>query len=155
MRMWLVPALVVVAVLWAWWAKARMQRRHLAALVRASRGNARRAHAITLLTESIAALVAVVAIVAAFVAQSAYGWWWLRITLSALVIVLYVPYTMTLSEVRVKLKVRRSPQQRMLEMGAPADVAQEIAQVGRPFAYFGSLMLLAAVIAFLWHFFGS
>lgn len=154
MRMWLVPALVVVAVVWAGWAKRRMQRRHLAALVHYAGGDPNRARRVTLLTGSVTAALATVAVAGAFVAEGVRGWWWLRMVLSLLVIVVYVPYTMTLAEVTVKLKVRKSPQQRMLEMGAAPAVARQIAAVGRPFAYYGSLVMLAAVIAFLWHLFG-
>jgi len=152
--MWLIPALVVIGVLWAWWAKRRMQERHLRMLIGRARGSASRARVVTIGTELTAAVVATAAVAGAFAAEAAHGWWWLRIPLALLVIVLYVPYTMTLAEVQVKLKVRKPPEQRMLELGASSAVAQSIARAGRPFAYYGSLLLVAAVLAVLWHLFG-
>lgn len=154
MKTLLVPALLVIGGLWAWWAKRRMQRAHLRVLLRWSAQDPIRAGRVTFAVESLAALIAVVALAVAALAEHAHGWWWVRVPLSLAVLLAYVPYTMTLARVRIRMKVRRPPRERLMELGASPAVAGAIARAGQPFAYLGSLVMIAAVLVFLWHLFG-
>lgn len=99
-----------------------------------------------------AAVLAVVVLAVALWAEQADRLFWVRIPLALLVISVYVPFSTQLAPVRLRLgKLRRSPQQRMVELGARPAIAEAVARAGRPFAFVGSLIFLAAIMVVAWH----
>ncbi len=152
MRIWIELPLLVVGVAWAWWVRRRLQQRQLLWLIRRAGDSAARARTITAGSQSVAAVLAILMLVVAIWAEQAHRAFWLRIPLALLVISVYVPISTQLAPVRVRLgKLRRSPQQRMVELGARPPIAEAIAAAGRPFAFVGSLIFLAAITVLAWH----
>lgn len=134
-----------------WWARRRFQRRHLSWLVARAKGDPRRAQRITLVPEIAALLAACVALGSAVVSQQLFGLFWIRVPLAVFVLVFYVPYASMLAPRRKVPKLRRTPVERMVDLGATEHVAFEIARVGKPFAVAGTLAMLAAVYVLFWH----
>lgn len=144
--------LLLVGVAWVWWERRHMQQGQLRWLIRGAGESTARARTITMASQLTAAMSAIVVLVVALWAEQAHGFFWVRIPLGLLVIAVYVPYSTQLAPVRVRLGgLRRSPQQRMVELGARPDVAEAIARAGRPFAFVGSLIFLAAITVVAWH----
>lgn len=151
-RIWIELPLLICGVAWAWWVRRRMQRAQLAWLIRRSDQRIARARLVTTVSQCVAAVVAVIVLVLAVWAEQADRLFWVRIPLALLVISLYVPFATQLAPVRVRIgKLRRSPQDRLVELGARPPVAEAIAGAGRPFAFVGSLIFLAAVTVVAWH----
>lgn len=134
-----------------WWVRHRFQQRHLTWLVQRSRSDPRRAKTAVLAPEVGAFVLACVALAVAVLSEQVWGFFWVRIPLAILVLVLYVPYAAMLAPVRAIPKLRRTPSQRMVDLGAPQEVADTIARIGRPFAVAGTLVMLAAVYVLFWH----
>lgn len=134
-----------------WWARLRFQRRHLAWLVARAKADPRRALRITLVPEIAALLAACAVLGAAVVGEQFFGLFWVRIPLAVLVLVLYVPYAAMLAPRRRVPKLRRTPIERMVDLGASEQVAAQIARAGKPFAIAGTLVMLAAVYILFWH----
>ena len=152
MRIWITLPLLVAGVAWAWWVRRRMQRQQLSWLIRHGKNVVGRARAVTIAAQAAALLVAIGCLVIAVWAEQAHRLFWVRIPLALLVISVYVPFATQLAPVRVRIgKLRRSPQDRLVELGARPPVAEAIARAGRPFAFIGSLVLLAAVTVLAWH----
>lgn len=144
--------LLVIGVAWAWWVRHRLQQGQLRWLIRGAGESTTRARTITVSSQVLAAVLAVVVLAVAVWAEQAHGFFWVRIPLALLVISVYVPFSTQLAPVRVRLgRLRRSPQQRLVELGARPPVAEAIARAGRPFAFVGSLIFLAAVAVVAWH----
>lgn len=151
-RIWIELPLLIAGVTWAWWVRRRMQRAQLAWLIRRSGQSTSRARAVTMISQCLAAVAAVIALALAVWAEEDYRFFWVRIPLALLVISLYVPFSTQLAPVRFRLgKLRRSPQDRLVELGARPPIAEAIAGAGRPFAFVGSLIFLAAVTVLAWH----
>ncbi|HWC24451.1 MAG TPA: hypothetical protein VG502_19325 [Flexivirga sp.] len=152
MRIWIMVPLLVIGVAWAWWVRHRLQQGQLRWLIRGAGESTARARTITVSSQVLAAVLAVVVLAVAVWAEQAHGFFWVRIPLALLVISVYVPFSTQLAPVRVRLgRLRRSPQQRLVELGARPPVAEAIAGAGRPFAFVGSLIFLAAVAVVAWH----
>ncbi|WP_446665042.1 hypothetical protein [Flexivirga sp. B27] len=152
MRIWIMVPLLVAGIAWAWWVRRRMQQSQLHWLIDRARDSTAKARAFTVSTQTVAALVAVVVLVVALWAEQTHRAFWVRVPLALLVISVYVPFATQLAPVRFRLgKLRRSPQQRMVEMGARPPIAEAIARAGKPFAFVGSLIFLAAVTVLAWH----
>jgi hypothetical protein len=144
--------LLVASVAWAWWVRRRMQRQQLSWLIRSSRNTTRRARVVTVTAQAVAAVAAIGCLAVAIWAEQAHRLFWVRIPLALLVISVYVPFATQLAPVRMRLgKLRRSPEDRLMELGARPPVAEAIARAGRPFAFVGSLVLLASVTVLAWH----
>ncbi|WP_265445623.1 hypothetical protein [Flexivirga meconopsidis] len=152
MRATILIALVVAGACWVWWARRRTQERHLRRLVTTARGNARRGVAATVTSQSIAALAALAALAFGFWAEDAHRLFWVRIPLALAVIGLYVPFATALAQPSFNVKnLRRTPERRLVELGAPPEVARRIARVGKPFALLGSVIFLCSVTVLVWH----
>ena len=151
MKAVLVIGSVVAALLWVWVARRRFQERHLAWLIRRSRGDASRAASVTVVAESAALLLACAVLVLGVLSEQWWSQFYVRIPAAVLVLALYVPYTAMLAPVRTAARLRRSPTRRMVDLGAPEQVAVRIARVGQPFAVAGSVLMLAAVYVLFWH----
>lgn len=134
-----------------WWARHRFQRRHLAWLVSRAKDDPNRATTITLIPEVAALVLACVALGVAVLSEQLWGLFWVRIPLAVLVLVLYVPYAAMLAPRRPVPKLRRTPVERMVDLGASPSVAGRIARAGRPFAVAGTVVMLAAVYVMFWH----
>jgi len=151
-RIWIEVPLLLLGVAWAWWVRRRMQRAQLTWLIQRSRQAVGRARAVTMSSQLAAAAVALVVLAVAVWAEQAHRLFWVRIPFAVLVITLYVPFATQLAPVRVRIgRLRRSPQDRLVELGARPPVAEAIAGAGRPFAFVGSLIFLAAVTVLAWH----
>lgn len=152
MRIWITLPLLVAGVAWAWWVRRRMQQGQLRWLIRSARESTARARLVTVVGQLVAAVLAIVVLAVAVWAEQAHHFFWVRIPLALLVISVYVPFSTQLAPVRLRLgKLRRSPQQRMVELGARPPVADAIARAGRPFAFVGSVIFLAAITVVAWH----
>lgn len=152
MRVWIEVPLLLAGVAWAWWVRRRMQRRQLEWLIRRSGQRIARARVVTVTSQVVCAAAAVVTLAVALWAEQEHRLFWVRIPLALLVITLYVPFATQLAPARVRIgRIRRSPQDRMVELGARPYVAGAIAAAGRPFAFVGSLIFLAAVTVLAWH----
>ncbi len=134
-----------------WWARLRFQRRHLAWLVTRANGDPRKATRITLVPQICALLLACVTLAVAVVSEQVFGLFWVRIPLAILVLALYVPYAAMLAPRRRVPKLRRTPVERMVDLGASEQVAAQIARAGKPFAIAGTLVMLTAVYVLFWH----
>lgn len=134
-----------------WWARLRFQRRHLAWLVNRANDDPRRARRVTLLPEVGALVAACATLAVAVVSEQVFGLFWVRIPLAILVLALYVPYAAMLAPRRRVPKLRRTPMERMVDLGASEQVAAQIARAGKPFAITGTLVMLAAVYVLFWH----
>jgi hypothetical protein len=151
-RIWIMLPLLAGGVAWAWWVRRRMQQDQLRWLVRTARESVVRAQTITVASQLTAAVLAIVVLVVAVWAEEAHRFFWVRIPLALLVISVYVPFSTQLAPVRLRLgRLRRSPQQRMVELGARPVIAEAIARAGRPFAFVGSLIFLGAITVVAWH----
>ena len=152
MRIWIEAPLLLIGVAWAWWLRRRMQRGQLRWLLRRAGDSTARARAVTMSSQAGAALAAVVVLAVAVWAEQAHRLFWVRIPLAILVITLYVPFATQLAPVRLRVgRLRRPPQARMVQLGARPPIADAIADAGRPFAFVGSLIFLAAVTVLAWH----
>ncbi|RNI25236.1 hypothetical protein [Flexivirga caeni] len=152
MRIWIELPFLVAGVAWAWWARRRWQVRQLSWLIRHSRDTVGRARAVTVASGLVLAIAAVGILAVAIWAEEVHRLFWARIPLAVLVIGGYVPLATQLAPVRLRIgKLRRSPQQRMVELGARPAVADAIAAAGQPFAFVGSLIFLAALTVLAWH----
>ncbi|MFC6705224.1 hypothetical protein [Flexivirga alba] len=152
MRIWIELPLLVIGVAWAWWVRRRLQQRQLQWLIRRAGESTARARNITAGSQLVAAVLAILMLAVAIWAEQAHRAFWVRIPLALLVISVYVPISTQLAPVRVRIgKLRRPPQQRMVELGARAPIAEAIAAAGRPFAFVGSLIFLAAIAVVAWH----
>lgn len=152
MRIWIELPLLVAGVAWAWWVRRRMQQRQLRWLIRGAAQNTGRAGVLTMCSQLVAAVLALAVLAVALWAEQEHRAFWVRIPLALLVISVYVPFATQLAPVRIRLgKLRRSPEQRMVELGARPPVAEAIARAGRPFAFVGSLIFLASVTVLAWH----
>ncbi|WP_460467175.1 hypothetical protein [Calidifontibacter terrae] len=150
MKVWLVPVLLVTAIAWMLWAQSRLQRNVLEFLVARAGGSARRGAAWTHATQGGAAALAVLAIAAAITVELRGGLVPVRVVLMVAVLGAYVPFAATLG--RTKLRKLRTPvERRLMQAGAPSDVALAIARAGRPWSLVGSLLMLAAVLVLCWH----
>lgn len=144
--------LLVAGVAWAWWLRRRMQQRQLQWLIRMSGDSTAKARALTAISQLVGAVLAILVLAVALWAEQAHRAFWVRIPLALLVISVYVPFSTQLAPVRVHLgKLRRTPQRRMVELGARPPLAEAIARAGRPFAFIGSLIFLAAISVLAWH----
>lgn len=144
--------LLVAGVAWAWWVRRRMQQGQLRWLIRGAHDSTARARTITMGSQLVGAVLAIVVLIISVWAEQAHRLFWVRIPLALLVISVYVPFSTQLAPVRVRLgKLRRSPQQRLVELGARPPIADAIARAGRPFAFVGSLIFLAAIAVVAWH----
>lgn len=151
-RIWIEVPLLLLGVAWAWWVRRRMQRAQLVWLIQRSRQATGRARAVTMSSQALAAVAAVIVLAVAVWAEQVHRAFWVRIPFAVLVITVYVPFATQLAPVRVRIgKLRRSPQDRLVELGARPPVAEAIAGAGRPFAFVGSLIFLAAVTVLAWH----
>lgn len=151
-RIWIVVPLLVAGVAWAWWVRRRMQHAQLRWLIRGSGDGTAKARTLTAGSQVVAAVLAILVLAVAVWAEQVHRAFWVRIPLALLVISVYVPFATQLAPVRVRFgKLRRSPQQRMVELGARPPIAEAIARAGRPFAFVGSLIFLAAVTVIAWH----
>ncbi len=142
---------LALALAWVWWARRRYQQRHLSWLVRRSGTSTARARLVTVGTEVVALVLALAALAVAVVSEQEWAAYFLRLPLALLVLVGYVPYAAMLAPVRTARRVRRTPEERLIESGAPGDVARAVAAVGAPFAAVGTLVMLAAVYVLVWH----
>lgn len=151
-RIWIELPLLVAGVAWAWWVRRRMQQGQLRWLIRAAAQSTSRARTLTVSSQLIAAVLAIVLLVVALWAEQVYRAFWIRIPLALLVISVYVPFATQLAPVRFRLgTLRRSPEERMVELGARPPVAEAIGRAGRPFAFVGSLIFLASIAVLAWH----
>ncbi|GGB28714.1 hypothetical protein GCM10011492_18740 [Flexivirga endophytica] len=151
-RIWIEVPLLVAGVAWAWWVRRRMQQSQLQWLIRGAGDSTAKARTLTVSSQLAAVVLAVILLAVALWAEQAHRLFWVRIPLALLVISVYVPFATQLAPVRVRLgKLRRSPQQRMVELGARPPIAEAIARSGRPFAFVGSLIFLAAITVIAWH----
>jgi hypothetical protein len=151
-RIWVELPLLVIGVAWAWWVRRRLQQRQLQWLIRRAGESAAKARIIIVSSQAAAAVLAILLLVIAIWAEQAHHAFWVRIPLALLVISIYVPISTQLAPVRVRLgKLRRSPEQRMVELGARPPIADAIAGAGRPFAFVGSLIFLASITVLAWH----
>lgn len=151
-RIWIELPLLAAGVAWAWWVRRRLQRKQLVWLIRRSGESVARARAVTMTSQCATAVAAVLLLLVAGWAEQAHRLFWVRIPLAVLVITLYVPFATQLAPVRVRIgRLRRPPQDRLVELGARPPVAEAIAGAGRPFAFVGSLVFLAAVTVLAWH----
>lgn len=150
MRAWLVGVLLVLAVAYVLWARARLRQRLLESLVRAAAGDGARGRRAVVIRQVPALIGAVACVAAAAFAEQQWRAFWVRIPLCLLVIGAYAPFASALSPVWFG-RVRKGPRDRMTQVGAPPDVAASIAAAGRPFAMVGSLVTLAAVLVLAWH----
>ncbi|NHN55484.1 hypothetical protein G9U51_06775 [Calidifontibacter sp. DB0510] len=153
MRAWVLLAGFVLAAGWAVWAQRRMQRRVLAFLVRRTFGQPPGKGArLTHLVQGGAAVAAVAVLALAGWAEQVERWFWLRIPLALLVLLVYVPFAATLARIHLA-RVRRgsTPQARLQQMGATPGMAEAIARAGRPWAVVGSVVMIVAVLILAWH----
>ncbi|NYJ75955.1 hypothetical protein [Allobranchiibius huperziae] len=151
MKAALVIGCLAAVLLWVWLARRRFQERHLTWLVRRARGDITRARTVTVGAESAALILACGVLALGVLSEQLWAAFYVRIPAAVLVLALYVPYAAMLAPVRTAARLRRSPQQRMVDLGAPAQVADRIARVGRPYAVAGSVVMLAAVYVLFWH----
>ncbi len=150
MKVWLVPLLLLTAVAWTLWAQARLQQRVLTFLAARAGGSARRGAVWTHAVQGGATFLTVLVIVAAVLVELRAGLTPVRVALMLLVLGAYVPLAATLG--RTKLRRLRTPvEQRLMQAGAPSDVAFAIARAGRPWSLVGSVVMLAAVLVLCWH----
>lgn len=151
MKAVLVVGCLAAVLLWVWLARRRFQERHLTWLVQRARGDVSRARTVTAGAESAALVLACLVLVFAVLGEQLWAAFYVRIPAAVLVLVLYVPYAAMLAPVRTAARLRRTPEQRMVDLGAPPQVADRIARVGRPYAVAGSVVMLAAVYVLFWH----
>ncbi|NNG38858.1 hypothetical protein HJ588_06170 [Flexivirga sp. ID2601S] len=152
MRATVLIALVAAGVCWVWWARRRTQEGHLRRLVAAARGNPGRGVRATVLSQTVAAVLAIVVLGVGLWAEDAHRLFWVRIPLALAVIAFYVPFATALAQPSFNVKnLRRTPERRLVELGAPPEVARRIAAVGKPFAVLGSVIFLCSVMVLVWH----
>ncbi|WP_018158022.1 hypothetical protein [Demetria terragena] len=157
MRTWLAPLVMVLVLLWVWWMRRQLRTAYLGRLVAAARGREGRARRITTLWQLSVAGVGAVLIVLAGLAE----WVWempvLRIVLALFVIAVVVPLGSIVagrddSQGRQrKVRVRRSAQERLAEVGASREVALAVVHASRPFAYVSFVMGMVASVVLVWH----
>lgn len=143
-------SLIGFTLAWSLWVQSRVQHHVLRFLVLRAGGSPRRGAAATALLQGVAAAVAVAAIAAAVYAELVFNAVYVRAPLMIGVLLGYVPLAATLGRTKLR-KIRKPVQQRLHELGAPAEVAEAIARAGRPWSLFGSLVMLAAVLVLSWH----
>ena len=147
MKAWVVVALLL-AIGWAGWARRRVRDRQLARLVADAGTSPARGRRAVLRRHLPALAVAAAALACAVLAQHRHLPW-ARVALCLVVLAGYPPYASALAPARMR-RSRRGPAERMTRLGAPPQVARAIAEAGRPFAWIGSLVLLAAVLILVW-----
>lgn len=142
--------LLVISLAWMVWAQTRLQHRVLSFLVSRAGDSPSRGRSVTHVTQGCAAALAILLLVIAVVVEMRWYAVYVRIPLALLVLLVHVPFAATLGRTKLR-RIRKTVQQRMQDMGAPAEVAEAIARAGRPWSHVGTMVMLAAVLITAWH----